>query len=61
MLLQTYGGKRFAGLIACVGVLGSSYFIGPADKFTILATTLGTLYAAFVAGQSYTDAKEAEK
>lgn len=58
MILQTYVGKRFAGFLACVSVLGSGYFIGPADKFTILATTLGTLYAAFVAGQSYTDAKE---
>jgi hypothetical protein len=56
--MADYTGKRFAGLVLVVGVLGLAYFIGPKDTFPTLATTLGLMYGAYVTGQSVTDVKE---
>lgn len=56
-MLESYVGKRFAGLAASLIILALAYFYGPKDTFPTLATTIGLLYAAFVGGQSYTDAK----
>lgn len=54
-------GKRFIGLLSCLVGLVSAYSYGPADKFSVLASTIGLMYGAYVGGQSYTDAKEAGK
>ena len=58
MIFESYVGKRFAGLLVCVAALVFAYFAGDPDKFSIMATTLGILYGAFVTGQSVTDVKE---
>lgn len=55
--LEKFFGKRFTGLIASLGTLGAAYFVGPVEKFSALATTIGLMYAAYVGGQSYTDAQ----
>jgi hypothetical protein len=58
MSLNAYLGRRFAGLVLVAGILGAAYFVGPVDKFSALATTLGLMYGVYVGGQSYTDGKE---
>lgn len=55
--LEKFFGKRFAGLLASLGTLASAYFVGPVEKFSALATTIGLMYGAYAAGQSYTDAQ----
>jgi hypothetical protein len=57
-MLERFFGKRFTGLLASLGTLGSAYFWGPAEKFSALATTVGLIYASYVGGQSYTDGKK---
>ena len=57
MSLEDYTGKRFAGLLLSLALLGAAYFCGPQGTFATLATTLGLLFGAYVGGQSYTDAK----
>jgi hypothetical protein len=57
-LLDRLFGKRFTGLLASLTALTSAYFVGPVEKFSALATTVGLIFGAYVTGQSYTDAKD---
>jgi hypothetical protein len=58
--LERFFGKRFTGLLASLATLASAYFVGPVEKFSALATTVGLIFGAYVGGQSFTDAKEAQ-
>lgn len=55
--MDRYAGKRFAGFIISCVCLMVGVAIAPVESFPALATTLGLLYGAYLAGQSSTDYK----
>lgn len=56
-----YQGKRFRSLIFISILLTVGYYVGDPDGFGTYAATLGTLYGAYLAGQSATDWKNGSR
>ncbi len=55
-----YQGKRFRSLIFISILLTLAYYLGDPASFGAYATTLGGIYAAYLAGQSATDWQKAK-
>ena len=55
-----YHGRRFLSLLLITMILTAGYFAGDPDTFGAFSTTLGVLYAAYLAGQSATDWQKAK-
>ena len=57
-IAEKFFGKRFTGLLVAAGILGAAYFVGPVEKFSVLATNLSLMYGVYVGGQTYSDSKD---
>lgn len=55
-----YHGKRFRSLIFVAVLLTIAFYVGDPESFGAYATTLGGMYAVYLAGQSATDWKQAK-
>lgn len=53
--MNRYHGRRFASFMVATSALMGGFFFGNAMIFGAYATSLGVLYAAYLAGQSATD------
>ena len=58
--MNRYQGKRFASLLVVTFVLVLGYFFGNPETFAAFSTTIGVLYGAYLAGQSWTDRAKAQ-
>lgn len=56
-IAERFFGKRFTGLLVAAGILGAAYFVGPIEKFSVLATNLSLMYGVYVGGQTYSDSR----
>ena len=58
--MNKYHGRRFASFLVATAALAGGFFFGDPMIFGAYATSLGVLYAAYLAGQSATDWQKAK-